>query len=1439
MIERTFRDIPDGKLSEADQHFSLGSLDWSRGTTWKDLLRSKRVLIISEAGAGKTYECRKQAKCLWENGEPSFFVELSALASEGLLSPLSYAEEERFTAWQSAQSDVATFFLDSIDELKLSRGSFEQALKRLSKGIAGQLHRARIIITTRPIPFDEKIARHYLPVPPEPSTKPTEDLFADIAMRAYPDVQGDNQKVDAPVSWTTVALMPLSDAQILEFAKDQKVENAVQLLEDLQRRNAQEFARRPQDLIELCVDWREHKRIRTHRDQMATNVRVKLLPRSDRKEPAELSSDKAVEGAMRLALAMLVTRRFTIRHSANDVTIDENSALDPARFLSDWSLDERKALLERPLFGFASYGRVRFHHRSIAEYLASERLFSLHKKGMPLRALKRLLFAETKGKMIARPSKRPVAAWLALKVDGIFEFLRDNEPAVLLNEGDPESLSPHKRRQALSAYVDCYGRGGWRRLSVPIIQAQRFASSELAQEINRAWQKGVENPEVREMLMHLIEFGGILECADLAHEVAIDRDSSTMERLGAIDAMAAVDDDRLTAIALEVAAASNLWSDPVGTGASLLLFPRHMTVQHLCQTFSRTTREAAGIGDASWRLSRVISEAELDSKALELLRDGLTNLISIDLNWCDETSRITSSMAHLSRALAATCIHGLAESNTNVWLRASTLALRVNHRAHGNDEPHKSLRKLLGDIDGEVNERLFWATDSFVRELRDITDPWDRYAEITLHDAPVEIRADRDLIWISNTLSDETCNSDERAILLETAIRISPGPEERRENAKRLRQFVADQPGLLEKVDSWIEPSKYDVENRRHEKDLADQQEKQERQKAKAHESWLGFRLDVATHPEIAFSSDRSHQTAWNLWQAMRRAGDDSLTTGWNRQFIEEHFDQATANRLRSIMMTFWRKERPTLPSERSPSERNTIQVRWQFGLAAIYAESEDAKWAKNLSEIEANLASRFALIEWDGLPRWMTSLVAAHPAEVDATLGCELTSDLANFAACNHSGLLRDIHAGPSAVASVFSDRLKAWIDPVGDQANKEDNPKAVADRVLLVAKTLIKHGTNSAQEHLAETASRRLRGALPDELVFAWLRVLMRIEPDQGIPSLEHAVDRVEPAQHSEAVVLIAALFGNTDDEIGIREVNFDAKQLLRLLRLTYRHVRLEDDATRAGTSTRDIRSNAERVRNDILTALFRSKGNEAWAAKQELAEDPVFAHLKDRILKVADEVWAEELDETAFDDEQAIALDCLGEAPPTTNETMFAVLRDRLSDLDDLLLLDSSPREAWARLQNEKLTRREIARELKHAANGAYKVDQEAVTADEKETDIRLRSTHSDLEAVIELKLAENYSGRVLRDTIENQLVGKYMAAKNCRSGALLMTLSKDKMWRHPDDNSPLDVPQLMSMLRNESQRVQKLFDGTIELVIHLLDLRPRLPKESCSDLQNDDS
>lgn len=140
-----------------------------------------------------------------------------------------------------------------------------------------------------------------------------------------------------------------------------------------------------------------------------------------------------------------------------------------------------------------------------------------------------------------------------------------------------------------------------------------------------------------------------------------------------------------------------------------------------------------------------------------------------------------------------------------------------------------------------------------------------------------------------------------------------------------------------------------------------------------------------------------------------------------------------------------------------------------------------------------------------------------------------------------------------------------------------------------------------------------------------------------------------------------------------------------------------------------------------------------------------------------------------------------------------------------------------------------RRAIAHELRTLANHVYTVDQEGATADEKETDIRIRVT-SGPQATIELKIGDKRrSAADLRNTLKDQLVTKYMAADECRSGCLLVTLARDKKWQHPDTGEALDFNGLIAMLNNEAQRLVADLGGAVRLLVKGLDLRPRLLTE----------
>lgn len=119
---------------------------------------------------------------------------------------------------------------------------------------------------------------------------------------------------------------------------------------------------------------------------------------------------------------------------------------------------------------------------------------------------------------------------------------------------------------------------------------------------------------------------------------------------------------------------------------------------------------------------------------------------------------------------------------------------------------------------------------------------------------------------------------------------------------------------------------------------------------------------------------------------------------------------------------------------------------------------------------------------------------------------------------------------------------------------------------------------------------------------------------------------------------------------------------------------------------------------------------------------------------------------------------------------------------------------------------------------------------VTADEKKTDIRLRVAKHDLQGVIELKLGDGRTGRDLRDTLNNQVVIKYMAPENRRAGILLVTVAKERTWKHPETGASLDIDGLRRMLEDEADKIVTEMGWSLKLAAIVLDLRARLPKEN---------
>jgi hypothetical protein len=140
------------------------------------------------------------------------------------------------------------------------------------------------------------------------------------------------------------------------------------------RQGLDSLTERPGDLLDLAAYWNSHGRFGTFAQMLEHGIARKLGERDPHRSDNEaITPDEAREGAERLAAALTFGKSFTLRAPGHDPDPGlATGALDPMDVLPDWTDARRNALLRRGIFAPATYGRVRFHHRSTQSPITAE-----------------------------------------------------------------------------------------------------------------------------------------------------------------------------------------------------------------------------------------------------------------------------------------------------------------------------------------------------------------------------------------------------------------------------------------------------------------------------------------------------------------------------------------------------------------------------------------------------------------------------------------------------------------------------------------------------------------------------------------------------------------------------------------------------------------------------------------------------------------------------------------------------------------------------------------------------------------------------------------------------------------------------------------------------------------------------------------------------------
>jgi len=1433
-LSRRFRDLTEKELEAPELLASLNeqSLRWADG--WTELLQHPRVVLLAEAGSGKTVEMREQADRLRAEGKPAFLVALESLDREPLAALLSPREEQAFEAWKADDQSTAWFFLDAVDELKLTQGKLERALARLAKAIDGVLHRSYVVISCRPYDWrpsvDMATLKAKLPIKPiqQIPVSESDEVFL-AALREREGTRQAGQKKASVVGPRVVILLPLSERQIMSLANGLGVVDTSAFIAEIRRQHAWTFARRPLDLMELVTSWKASGRLGTRVEQHAANVASKLRD-PDRPDRGLLSDERARIGAERLALALALTRKRTIRLPEQALDVERaEGVLHPTEVLTDWTEEERQTLLRRALFDPATYGRIRFHHSSVQEYLAARRLHALRELGMSRRNLRRLLFAERYGFQLVIPSMQAITAWLALWDDDIRRELMAREPETLLSMGDPESLPIPVRIQLLRSFATAYGEGGWRGLNIPINEVRRLAHPELTGVVRELWDARPTSPDLTELLLEIIWQGPIEGCADIAREAAFDTTQADYHRVAAVRALAACGKiEILSEFKNSILNEPSSWPDRVVNRVVEELFPTVLSVADLIDLIERMPEPKNTVGGFSWAMRQIVETIEPLSDLARELRDALADLVWRGREERQQWYRLKGRFDHVAPALARLCDRQLeakpqASVSDPALIWACVVASRFGDDEKGLDELVKNLKRNF-QSNSALREDAFWNELKLTSEAAPAEHAKERCFHAEERSLVGWLTAD-DRPWLLEALRNSR-DKDLRLVALHALVRLwnSSGREET--ELGELSTAVQDDVALtavLRQENTPPEP------NREYEKwQRRERREKLVRSRRERHrlDKWLSWKKELLANPAAAFTAEELSTTIRNLYHWLE-AKHGSHYNVWDMDALREAFgDDITARAAKAFQATWRVHPPPTLWSQRTAEDRNRELQVWLEGLTGLAAEALNTGWATHLTQEEAKVAAAYATIELNEFSSWLPDLVAAHPAVVDEVIGGELTAELAVTREHPHLPTLQKLSYADISIERLVVPRLLAvlpdWPSTFPDVKSSQGSAHHLSQVLGILQDTI----EGQQRVTVAAICEQRFPGDQSGPLALIWLQGLFRLDPERATRVLEGSLASLPEEDRSGcAVETFAHLFGDRNTFLAFANEMERASALGRLVRCAFRYVRPAEDQEHEGVYSPDMRDRAERARNFLLTTLLDTPGAEAQKVLSDLAEDPLFAYFPDRLRLLARQRAAADAESAPLRPEEVVALEKRFEAPPHDRDGLFTVMIDRLDDLaHDIAHDDFTDRRTLRTIKDESEMQRTLARRLRDAAKGAYAITREDEVADLKKTDIRLAATRGDQKAVIEVKICdERWSLTELGQALRAQLVGQYLRHDTCRAGCLLLTYDgTKKYWKHPETGKRLDFAKMIEYLRCSAQAIEQGLEYRVRLAVYPLDL-----------------
>jgi hypothetical protein len=1432
------RFVPWTDRDSGDPEVMSHLLAFNNALTWEGLLAKHRVVVLAEAGSGKSTELAEQARLSEKAGRYTFFATVQSVGRQGLSGALGRSKSRKLEEWRTSD-EPAWFFLDSVDEAKANDVRLDDALKEIADGIEGVASRTHIVLSGRHTDWEfrrdlERLnARIPMPPPdaPAPAIDPNE-LIVSVLRRDKPPEPPP--PAEAPL---VVVMGALDRGQIDAFARGKGVANVDVFFLELDKVNLWDFARRPLDLDWLVGYWRTHGALGSLADMLDLSLRQRLLePDPQRARTDPIDADRAMAALERIGAALVLQRLqdVTVPDSGLDLAAGR-PALNLAEILPDWSGEHQTRLINRAAFDPASAGFARLHNDNqgiVRSFLTARWLKGLTKANCPKAVVDDLLFATTYDVPLVIPSMRQTAAWLSLWDPHVAREVIARDPRLLMDAGDPASLRQSVREQVLKAVVAQVIDD--EEVDIPDRDSlKRFALPDMAPCLRELWAAHDDSPAVRELLLLMIWLGELTSCADLACEASFGTYSDRYSQVFSGRALMA------TASGAEKRRYAVYVRDNAGEVPSVLvwdaveaLFPTILSVDDfllILKSVDVTDRSGGlDLDLLGPRLAQRLGSAAQSERLIE----GLLDRLQASLNPADEQELpqdepFLSTLEATGRRLLQ-----LVPSSDAPPL-AIDAALRL-----GEERRHKPWRRgkespddvfsLLQQTPQRRRAALWRAVERFtgasVLGGKPITDIWQ--IEF-LGFAPGLKREDFD--WLMEDAEHRSSPAD-RQIAANAALKLWHEDGRPPDQLARIEAVGGCRPEVAAAIDNWTRPRSLSEEERAYERRTRRWDQRNAAVSAKRDQSWREFADRLRADPNQLRSlkppTDKGVDARlFHLWEFLRTAGSnrsryaiDDLTT------LEPMFGAPVVAALRDAFVAYWRHWSPTLRSERPKDKQNTINALDCIGIVGVTLEAaRDPNWAAALSYHDAIRAAIYGTLELNGFPAWLVSLAQAQPDAVREVLAREVAPDLSASGATNRREALEDVSRAHVAISSLFADQLF-------DHLSRNE---ALPTTVLAPMLRILQAGYKDRATLAALLRARFERTTILKEEV-VYIEALFALAPGQASAALDAKLALSQPDEQTLLVQSFLSKWigrGWMGSDDPIRDLPFES--LERLVVIAFRTIRVEDDNDRPSGQvySPDERDNAEQARSALFRAFVDTPGLATFDAILRLRDTPGFPVRRKRLIELARDRAEKDSEPARWSSADVCAFESDFLIAPRSPRDLQRLALARLDDLQfDLLNSDYAQGATVASLPHEVNVQTWVADRLRRDQGRSYSVEREPHVVEEKEPDIRFRARVSDANVPMEIKVAESWTLEELEDALSVQLVGRYLRDRHNRYGILLLVhqSARPKGWRTTAGNF-LSFEQAVSRLRTLARSIAANGSAAPQAKIAVIDVSSASPEK----------